>query len=111
MVWYSHLFKIFPQFAVIHTVKDFSIVNEAEVELFLKFSCFLHDTTDVGNLISSPSASLKPSLHIWTSSGQVLLKSSLKDCEHYFVSLFNECNCMVVWTLFGVALISDWNEN
>ena len=89
MVWYSHLFKNFPQLVIIHTVKDFSIVNEAEVELFLKFPSFLHDTTDVGNLISSPFASLKPNLYIWTFSGQVLLKSSLKDFEHYLVSVFN----------------------
>ena len=52
MVWYSHLLKNFPQFVVIHTVKDFSIVNEANIDVLLEFSCFLYDPTDVGNLVS-----------------------------------------------------------
>ena len=65
MVWYSHLLKNFPQVSVIHTVKEFSIVNEAEVDVFLEFCCFLYDPTDVGNLISCSSAFSKPSLYIW----------------------------------------------
>ena len=65
MVWYSHLFKNFPQFVVIHTVKGFSVVNKAEVDVFLEFSCFFYDPTDVGNLISGSSAFSKFSLHIW----------------------------------------------
>ena len=84
MVWYSHLFKNFTQFVVIHTVKSFSIVNEAVV--FLELSCFFDDPTDVGNLISGSSAFLKPSLNIWKSSVHVLLKPSLENFEHYFVS-------------------------
>ena len=84
MVWYSHLLKNFPQFVVIHTVHDFSIVYEADV--FLKLPCFLDDPVDVGNLISGSSASLKPSLYIWNFLGHLLLKSSLKDFEHYFAS-------------------------
>ena len=60
MVWYSHLFNSFPQFVVIHTVKGFSVVNEAEVDVFLEFSCFFSDPVDVGNLISGSSAFLKP---------------------------------------------------
>ena len=71
VVWYSHLFKNFTQFVVIHTVKSFSIVNEAVV--FLELSCFFDDPTDVGNLISGSSAFLKPSLNIWKSSVHVLL--------------------------------------
>ena len=63
MVWYSDLFKNFPQFVVIHTVKGFRLVNEVEVDVFLEFPCFLHDTTNVGNLISGTSASSKPSLY------------------------------------------------
>ena len=63
--WYSHLFKNFPQFVVIHTVKGFSIVNEAEVDAFLEFSCFFYDPTDVGKLISGYSAFSKYSLNIW----------------------------------------------
>ena len=64
MVWYSHLFKNFPQFVVIHTIKSFSVVNEAEVDVFLEFSCFFYDPTDVGNLISGSSAFSKSSLNI-----------------------------------------------
>ena len=79
MVWYSHLFKNFPQFAVIHTVKGFSIVNEAEVDGFSQFPCFFCDLADVGNLISGSSTFSKPSLSIWKFSIHVLLKPSLKD--------------------------------
>ena len=64
MVWYSPLLKNFPQFIVIHTVKAVSIVNEAEIDIFLEFSCFLYDPTDVGNLISGSSAFSKSSLYI-----------------------------------------------
>ena len=65
VVWYSHLFKNFPQFVVIYTVKGFSTVTEAEVDVFLEFSSFFYDPTDVGNLISSSSAFSKSSLYIW----------------------------------------------
>ena len=64
MVWYSHLFKNFPQFIVIHTVKDFGIVNKAEMDVFLELSCFFDDPTDVDNLISGSSAFSKSSLNI-----------------------------------------------
>ena len=65
MVWYSRLFKNFPQFVVIHTVKGFGVVNEAEVDVFLELSCCFVDPTDVGNLISGSSAFFKSSLNIW----------------------------------------------
>ena len=71
MVWYSHLFKNFPQFVVIHTVKGFHVVNETEVDVFLEFTCFLYDPANVGNLISDSSAFSKPSLYIWKFSIQV----------------------------------------
>ena len=87
MVWYSHLLKNFPQFVVIHTVKGFGVVNEAEVDVFLELSCFLHDPSDVGNLISGPSAFSKSSLNIWKFSVHVLLKPGLENFEHYFASL------------------------
>ena len=77
MVWYFHLFKNFPQFVVIHTVKGFGVVNEAEVDVFLELSCFFYDPTDVGNLISGSSAFSKSSLNIWKFSVYVLLKPSL----------------------------------
>ena len=81
--WYSHLLKNFSEFVVVHTVKGFIIVSEAEVDIFLELSCFSDDPTDLGNLISGPSAFSKPSLNIWKFSVHVLLKPSLKDFEHY----------------------------
>ena len=87
MVWYSHLFQNFPQLVVIHTVKGFSIVNEAEVDVFLELFCFFDDPTDVGNLISGSSAFSKSSLNIWKFSVHLLLKPSLENFEHYFASL------------------------
>ena len=68
MVSHSHLLKNFPEFVVIHTVKDFSVVNEAEVDVFLKFPCFLYDPTDVSKLISGSSAFSNSSLCISRSS-------------------------------------------
>ena len=87
MVWYSHLLKKFPQFAVIHTVKGFGVVNEAEVDVFLECSCFLSDSTDVGDLISASSAFSKSSLNIWKFTVQVLLKPGLENFEQYFASM------------------------
>ena len=84
MVWYSHLFQNFPQFIVIHTVKGLSIVNEAEVDVFLKFSCFFYNPTDVGNLISGSSAFSKSSLKFMV---HILLKPDLENFEHYFASV------------------------
>ena len=83
IVWYFHLFNSFPQFIVIHTVKDFSIVNETEVDIFLEFSCFFYDPVDVDNLISGSSTFSKSSLYIWKFSIHILLKPSLKNFEHY----------------------------
>ena len=87
VVWYSHLFKNFPQFVVIHTVEVFGIVYKAEVDVFLELSCFLDDTVDVGNLISSSSAFSKSSLNIWKFSVDILLKPGLQNFEHYFASV------------------------
>ena len=84
MIWYSHLFKNFPQFAVIHTVKGFGTVNKAEIDVFLELSCFFNDPTDVGNLISDSSAFSKSSLNIWKFSVYVLLKPGLENFEDYF---------------------------
>ena len=87
MVWCSHLFKNFPQFLVIHTVKGFGIVNKAEIDVFLKLSSFFHDLADVGNLISGSSAFSKFSLNIWKFSVHVLLKPGLENFEHYSASV------------------------
>ena len=90
MVWYSHLFKNFPQFVVIHTVKGFSIVNKAEVDVFLELSCFFYDPVDVGSLTSGSSAFFKSRLKIWKFMVHVLLKPGLKNFEHYFASVGDE---------------------
>ena len=94
MVWYSHLLKNFPQFVVIHTVKGFGIVNEADV--FLELSCFFDGPTNVGNLISGSSAFSQSTLNIWKFMVHVLLKPHLENFEHYFASMLNECNSPVV---------------
>ena len=80
-VWYSHLFQNFPQFVVTHKVKDFSIVNEAKLDVFLKFPCFFYDPLDFDDLISGSSAFSKSSLYIWTFSIHIVLKPHLKDFE------------------------------
>ena len=85
MVWYSHVFKIFLQFVVIHTVKGFGVVNKTDV--FLELSCFFYDPTDVGHLISGPSAFSKSSLNIWKFMVHVLLKPGLENFEPYFASV------------------------
>ena len=90
------------QFVVIHTVKGF---------VFLELSCFLDDPVDVGNLISGSFAFSKSSLNILKFTIHVLLKPGLENFEHYFASVWEECNCAVVWTFFGIAFLWDWNEN
>ena len=87
MVWYSYLFKNFPQFVVIHTVKGFGIVNKAKIDIFLELSCFFHDPADVGNLISGSSAFSKTRLNIRKFMVHILLKLGLKNFEHYFTSM------------------------
>ena len=111
MIWYSHLFQNFPQFIVIHTVKGFGIVNKAEVDVFLGLSCFCNDPADVGNLISNSSAFTKSSLNIWKFTVHILLKPGLENFEYYFASMWDEHNCVVVWTFLGIAFLWDWNEN
>ena len=87
MFWYSQLFQNFPQFIVIHTVKGFGIVNKAEVDVFLEFSCFFNDSMDVGNLVSGSSAFSKSSLNIWKFMVHILLKPGLENFEHYVTSV------------------------
>ena len=96
---------------MIHTVKGFSIVIEAEVDIFLEFSCFFYDSADVGNLICGSSAFSKFILNIWKFMAHILLKPGLENFEHYFASMWDECNCALVWTFFGIASLWDWNEN
>ena len=87
MAWYSHLFKYFSQFVMIHTVKGFGIVDKVDIDIFLELYCFFCDTMNVGNLISRSSAFPKSSLYTWMFSVHVLLKHSLEDFEHCFSSL------------------------
>ena len=87
MVWYSNLFKNFPQCIVIHGVKAFSIVDEEEVDVFLESPCFFYDPADVGNLISGSSVFSKSSLNIWKFTVHILLKPGLENFEHYFASV------------------------
>ena len=103
VVWYSHLFQNFPQFIVIHTVKGFGIVNKAEIDVFLELSCLFPDPADVGNLISGSSAFSKTSLNIRTFTVHVLLKPGLESFKHCFTSVWDECNCTIVWAFFGIA--------
>ena len=110
-VWYSHLLKNFPHFVVIHTVKGSGVVNKAEVDVFLKLSCFIDGPTDVGSLISGSSSFSKTTLNIWKFTVHVLLNPGLENLEHYFTSMWDECNCAVVWAFFGTAFLWDWNEN
>ena len=93
---------------MIHTVKGFGLVNKADV--FLELSCFFYDPTDVGNLISGSSAFSKSILNIWKFLVHELLKPRLENFEHYFASMWDECNCAVVWAFFGIAFLWNWNE-
>ena len=111
VVWYSHLFQNFPQFIVIHTVKGFGLVNKAEIDVFLELSYFFHDSADVRNLISGSSAFSKTSLNIRKFTVHVMLKPGLENFEHYFISVWDECNCAVFWAFFGIAFLWDGNKN
>ena len=96
---------------MIHTIKAIDIVNKAEVDVFLELSFFFDDPADVGNLISGSSAFSKSSLNIWKFMVYILLKPGLENFEHYFSSVWDECNCAGVWAFFGIAFLWDWNEN
>ena len=87
VVWYSHLFQSFPQFIVIHTVKGFGIVNKAEIDVLLEYSCFFNDPANVGNLISGSPAFSKSSLNIWKFAVHILMKLGMENFKHYFTSV------------------------
>ena len=111
MVWYSCFLKNFLQFVMIHTIKGFGTVNKAKVDVFLELSCFFNDPTDVVYLTSGTSAFSKSSLNIWKFTVHVLLKPGLENFEHYFASVWDKCNCAVVWAFFGIVFLWNWNEN
>ena len=92
MVWYSHLLKNFPQLVVIYRVKGFGIINKAEVDVFLEFSCFFYDPMDVSDSISGFSAFSKSSFNIWKFMVLVLLKSCLENFEHWLSGKESTCS-------------------
>ena len=102
MVWYSHPFKSFPQFIMIHTVKGFGIVNETEIDAFLKFPSFLYDPVNIGNLISSSSSFSKPNLDIWKLLVHIILKSSMQDFKHDLLAW--EMSTIVQWLAHYLVL-------
>ena len=120
VVWCAHLLKNFPQFFFLllllllllwSTVENFNIVNEAEVDIFPEFPCFLYDSMDADNVSSGFSAFSKSNLYIWNFLVHLLLKTSSKDFEHCITSMWNESNCTEIWTFFGTVLLWEWNEN
>ena len=104
VAWYFHLLKNFPGLIVIHTVKGFGIVNKAEIDVFLELCCFFYDPSNVGNLISGSSAFSKTSLNMRKFTVHVLLKPGLENFEHYFTSMWDECNYVVVLAFFWHCL-------
>ena len=96
---------------VIHIIKDFGIVNKAEIDVFLELSCFFDDLVDIEYLISGSSAFSKTSLNIWKFMVHLLLKAGMENFVCYFTSVWDECNCVVVWAFFGIVFLWDWNEN
>ena len=109
VIWYSHLFKNFPQFVVIHTVKGFGIVNKAEIDVFLELSCFFHDLGDVGNLISGSSAFSKSSLNIWKFMVHILLKPGWTIVSITFLACEMSgivCNLSILWHHLSLGL--EW---
>ena len=119
VVWYSHLFQKFPQFTVIHTVKSFGIVNEAEIDVFLELSCFFDDPTDAGNLISGSSAFSKTSLNIWKFTVQVLLKPGLENFKHHYNSIpghiygedmIQKDTCIPVFIIVLFTIAKTWKK-
>ena len=111
MVWYFHLSKSFPQFVMIHIVKGFSIVDETEIDVFLNFPCFLYNPANVGNLISSSSLFSKSSLDIWKFLVYIILKPSMQDFKHDFISIGDECDCPMVSIFFSTTLLGNWDED
>ena len=109
MVWYSHLFWIFHSL-LWSTVKGFGIVNKAEIDIFLQLSRFFDVPADVGNSISGASAFSKTSLNIWKFTVHILLKPGLENFEHYFTSVWDECNCVVIWAFFGIECLMNYER-
>ena len=110
VVWYSHLSEFSTVCCDPHSQR-LGRVNKSEVDICLELSGFCNNLTVVGNLNSGSSAFSKSNLNIWNFTVHVLLKPGLENFEHYFASMWDECNCVVVWAFFGVAFLWGWNEN
>ena len=96
---------------MIHTVKGFNAVNETEIDIFLKYLCFLYNPANVGNLISSSPSLSKSNLDIWKFLVHIMLKPSMQDFKHDLTSMGDECNCLMVSTYFGTTLLGNWDED
>ena len=96
---------------MIHTVKGFSVVHEAERDVFLKFPCFLYNPTNVGSLISYCSFFSKPCLDIWKFLVHIMLKPSMQDFKYDLTNMGDECNCPMDSTFFGTTLLENWDED
>ena len=108
MVWYSHPSKSSPQFVMLHTVKGFSKVNETD-RCFIEIPLLLYNPANAGNLTSSSSSFLKPSLAIWNFLVHIVLKLSMQDFKHDLTSMGDECSCLMVSTSFGTTLLGNWD--
>ena len=96
---------------MVHTVKGFIVVSEAEVDVFLEFPCFLYNPVNVGNLISRSSPFSKPSLDIWKFLVHIMLKPSMQDFKHDLTSMGDECTCLTMSTFFSTTLLGNWDED
>ena len=110
VVWYSHLFQNFPQFIVIHTVKALAYSIQQKYIFSWNYLAFLM-VQQMLAIWSGSSAFSKTSLNIWKFPVHILLKPGLENFEHYFPSMWDECNCVVFWAFFGIVFLWDWNEN
>ena len=111
VVWHSHLFQIFPQFVVIHTVKSFGVVSKGEVDVFSGTVLLFRWSNRCWQFEPWFLAFSESSLNIWKLMVHMLLKPGLDNFEDYFASLWDEYNCEVVWAFFGISFLQYWNEN
>ena len=96
---------------MIHTVKGFSVVYEAVLDVFLEFPSFLYGSVNVDSLISNSSSFYKPSLDIWNFLVHIMLKPNMHNFKHDLTSMGDECNCPVVMTFFSTNLLGNWDED
>ena len=110
VVWYSHLLQNFPQFIVIHTIEGFGVVNKAEIDVFLELSCFFDDPVMLAIWSLVPLPFLKPAWTSGSSRFRCCWSLAWRILNNSLLSVWDEYNCAVVWTFFGIAFLWDWNE-